>query len=158
MKIIAKIIVISFLVLTFLSGFVVVFNNSIQKMDEKTIKLSSPNLLLRNGNTLSLLETSQSNNNYVVFNKLEDYKQYQSQEDETQRKPTIYLREENDIQGKDVYKMYSDPFDCEIGVHTMTLKTKIEPKIDDTIKANSFNNNSYMSYDKNELNVGINVY
>lgn len=156
MTISSKNIVILFLILTFLSGFVVLFNNNIKnESKERPIKLSYPNILLRNGNTLSLLNTSSPDSHPMFFDKLEEYKNFQSEQDIS--KPTIYLREENDIQGKDVYKIYPSPFDCEIGVHTMQLKNRVEPKINDSIKANAINNCSYMSYDNTELKVGINT-
>jgi hypothetical protein len=149
-------IVILFLILTFLSGFVVLFNNSINnESNEKPIKLSYPNILLRNGNTLSLLNTASPDSHPMIFDKLEEYEKYHSEGDTSN--PIIYLREENDIQGKDVYKIYPSPFDYEIGVHTMPLKNRIESKEDDSIKANAFNNCGYMGYDNSELKVGINT-
>jgi hypothetical protein len=71
-----------------------------------------------------------------------------------EKKPVIYLREENDVQGKDVYKVYSSPFHCEVGMHSMPLQ-KRNTKINFPVKTHKFNNTGYTSYDNSELKVGL---
>ena len=70
-------IIILFLVLVFLSGFIVVSNNNIYKDNSsQTLKTSCPNILLRNGNKLSLLNTKTPDIKPIIFNSLEEYKKY----------------------------------------------------------------------------------
>jgi hypothetical protein len=156
MTISTKSIIILFMILTFLSGFLVIFNNNLKhKSTEQSVKLSYPNILLRNGNKLSLLNTSSPQSQPMVFDKLEEYKIYQSQQDVSETTPIIYLREENNIQGIDVYKIYPSPFDCENGTHTMSFENRIVPKIkEQSVKSNIFNNCGYMSYNNTELTTG----
>lgn len=75
MTIYIRVIVVSLLTLTFISGFVVVLNNGIKnkpiEKKEKTINLSYPDLLVHNGNKLALLNIG-SYNQPRIFDKLED--------------------------------------------------------------------------------------
>ena len=68
-------IVVLMLILVFLSGFVVMLNNDVVKQEpESTVKC--PNILLRSGNNLSLLNTKNPNVKPLFFSNLEEYKKY----------------------------------------------------------------------------------
>lgn len=152
-----KFIVISIVLITFISGFVVILNDNatiVNKSPEEQVKsrLMYPDLLVRNGNKLSLLNnTEPSKSKFMVFETLDDYKVYRKSVGE--KKPIIYLREENDVQGKDVYKIYPSPFKCEIGAQSIPLK-KRKNKKDKEHETCIFNNTGYMGYDNTEVKEG----
>jgi hypothetical protein len=153
---IIKIIVISIVLITFISGFVVILNDNakIVKPPEEHVKtrLMYPDLLVRNGNKLSLLNnTEPSKSKLIIFEKLDDYKVYRKSVGEN--KPIIYLREENDVQGKDIYKIYPSPFKCEIGAQSIPLK-KRKNKKEKKNETFIFNDTGYMSYDNTEVKEG----
>lgn len=155
MKITVKNIVILFLILIFLSGFIVVSNNSINTL--QTLKTSCPNILLRNGNKLSLLNTKNPNVGPLIFNNLEEYQKYYDKEVISGKScPILYIQEENDTQGKDVYKVYPNPFDIETGLLTMPLSNGIETMVSERNDyINLIEPNGYASYDLKVINAGI---
>ena len=154
---IIKSIVISIVLITFISGFVVILNDNakiVSKPPEEHVKtrLMYPDLLVRNGNKLSLLNnTEPSKSKLIVFENLDDYKVYRKSVGE--KKPIIYLREENDVQGKDIYKIYPSPFKCEIGVQSIPLKKRKNKKEKEN-ETCIFNDTGYMSYDNTEVKEG----
>ena len=149
-------IVVLLLILIFLSGFVVMLNNGVVKQeDESTIKC--PNILLRSGNKLSLLNTKNPNVKPLYFSNLEEYKKYHDKQEKNGMScPILYIQEENDTQGKDVYKIYSNPFDVEVGLVSMPLVSKIETMNDGIVQDDvlNFNQNGYTGFDAHGLNVG----
>lgn len=159
-------IVVFFLIIVFLIGFIVLLNNGISN-DIVQVKSSCPNLLVRNGNKLSLLNTNLEQIdgvNPLSFNSLEDYRKYSDLQ--TQKGihcPVLYIQEENNAQGNDVYKMYSNPFKLEPGIEAIPLTNieTIENSIDDPIEVldanrdnSPFNANNYPGFDPYGLNVG----
>ncbi len=148
-------IVVLMLILVFLSGFVVMLNNDVVKQEpESTVKC--PNILLRSGNNLSLLNTKNPNVKPLFFSNLEEYKKYHDkQEKNGMNCPILYIQEENDTQGKDVYKIYSNPFDVEVGLVSLPLVSATDEltkvPTDDVLK---FNQNGYTGFDAHGLNVG----
>ena len=155
MKMSVKNIVVLLLTLIFLSGFVVILNIGVKTEPESTIKC--PDILLRSGNKLSLLNTKNPNVKPLYFSNLEEYKQYHDKQEKNGMScPILYIQEENDTQGKDVYKIYSNPFHVEVGLVSMPLVgSKIESMNnivqDDVLK---FNENGYTGFDAHGLNVG----
>jgi hypothetical protein len=153
MKMSVENIVVLLLILIFLSGFVVLLNNGMVKPEpESTIKC--PNILLRSGNKLSLLNTKNPNVKPLFFSNLEEYKKYHDKQEKNGMScPILYIQEENDTQGKDVYKIYSNPFDVEVGLVSMPLVGSKNNGIvqDDVLK---FNQSGYTGFDAHGLNVG----
>ena len=154
MKMSVKNIVVLLLILIFLSGFVVILNNGVKTEPESTIKC--PDILLRSGNKLSLLNTKNPNVKPLYFSNLEEYKQYHDKQEKNGMScPILYIQEENDTQGKDVYKIYSNPFHVEVGLSMPLVGSKIESMNnivqDDVLK---FNENGYTGFDAHGLNVG----
>lgn len=150
-----RILIIVLLIIIFTIGFIVLLNNESYKVNKSSS--SCPNLLVRNGNKLSLLNTNIPSDSVITFNTLEDYKKYiEKQKNQGIYCPVLYIQEENDAQGKDVYKMYSNPFEREGGLITIPLTNK-EPMTDviDSSRENPpFNVNNYPSFDPYGLNVG----
>ncbi len=152
-----KNIVVLLLILVFLSGFVVILNNGVIKQEPDS-SVKCPNILLRNGNKLSLLNTKNPNIKPLLFDNLEEYKKYHdTQEKNGMSCPILYIQEENNTQGKDVYKIYSNPFNVEIGSVSMPLGVNIETMNDGIVQTDDvlkFNENGYTGFDAHGLNVG----
>jgi hypothetical protein len=157
MKMTVETIVLLLLILIFLSGFVVILNNDVVKPEPESA-VKCPNILLRSGNKLSLLNTKNPNVKPLFFSNLEEYKKYHDKQEKNGMScPILYIQEENDTQGKDVYKIYSNPFDIEIGLVTMPLVgSNIEGMNDGIVKDDvlKFNKNGYTGFDAHGLNVG----
>ncbi len=153
-----KNIVVLLLILIFLSGFVVILNNGVVKTEPETT-IKCPNILLRSGNKLSLLNTKNPNVKPLYFSNLEEYKQYHDKQEKNGMScPILYIQEENDTQGKDVYKIYSNPFNVEVGLVSMPLVgSKTEGMNDGIVQDDdvlNFNENGYTGFDAHGLNVG----
>ena len=152
-----KMIFLIFLIIVFIAGFFVLLNNGLHNPIIHSKDVSGcPNLLVKKGNKLSLLNSNAEYNpgkNPLLFNNLEEYKKYV----EIQNKngffcPVLYVQEENDAQGNDIYKMYNNPFNIENGLQSIQLKNSFDKsniKYDDTIEKNksiTFNSNQYHSF------------
>ena len=89
-----------------------------------------PDLLIRKGNALLLYNTSKpkDDTNPIPFANLDEYIYYL----EAQRKlgntcPVLYLQEETNAQGEDVYRVRPSPFEQEGGLPTITDINKKNP-------------------------------
>ena len=165
-----QMIIVVILIVVFIAGFFVLLNNGLRhdSIENESPSVSGcPNLLVRKGNKLSLLNSNAPYNpgkNPLFFKDLEEYKKYV----EIQNKngffcPVLYLQEENNAQGKDIYKMYSNPFETENGLQSIQLKNSIDPleiTYEEPVEENKivFNIdryytsfNSFGKYDKDEL-------
>ena len=75
-----------------------------------------PNVLIRRGNLLLLIDTHsppQTGKNPVIFKSLDEYKYYVKLQRDAGNKscPILFLQEESNAQGEDVYRVRSGPFD-----------------------------------------------
>ena len=123
-----------------------------------------PNLLVRKGNSLLLYNTNMpivENKNPLPFYNLDEYINYL----EIQRKngiicPVLFLQQENDVQGNNVYRVRPNPFDLEGGLPTTTTLYKDDnkgmpiPVIDAGRKNPPYNENNYASFDPHGLHIG----
>lgn len=113
-----------FLIIVFFSGLYVystkkidtLFSNSREGMQSSS---SCPTLLIKQGNAIILYNPKepQSVSNPLPFFNLQEYTNYLEQ----QRKngihcPILYLQQENDTQGNDVYRIRPNPFDVQGGL------------------------------------------
>jgi hypothetical protein len=163
MKILIQTLMMFSLLVIFLSGFIVLLNNGMRNVgmnmdfDEKC-----PKFLVRNGNKLSLLD---SNKQIVLsFYSLDEYEEHlKEQKKRGVHCPVLYVQEENNAQGNDIYKMYSNPFQLESGVFSLPLSSVYEsidpdqkpiPVLDANRDNSPFNANNYPGYDPVGLNVG----
>ena len=170
MKITFQTILVVFLFLVFIAGFFVLLNNNVRTESTKTksntktktetetetetetkTENNCPNLLVRKGNKLSLLNSDAEYNpgkNPLFFNNLEEYKKYvEIQNNNGFFCPVLYLQEENDAQGNDVYKMYSNPFEIENGLQSIQLKNHHTDTDNlDTSKEITFNQDFYRPF------------
>ena len=158
-------IVILLLIAIFLSGFVVLLNNGLTNYSEINSSNECPNLLVRNGNKLSLLDSNKKE--MSSFNNLEEYRtNLEIQKKNGIHCPVLYIQEENNTQGNDVYKMYSNPFEIESGITSIELSNtmesmesmeselKVKPVLDANRDNFPYNANNNPGFDPSGLNVG----
>lgn len=141
-----------FLIIVFLAGLYWIFNSNIktsydklngkigiERMENKDEKC--PDLLIRKGNALLLYNSSKpkDDTNPIPFANLDEYIYYL----EAQRKlgnncPILYLQEETNAQGQDVYRVRPSPFDQQGGLPAITDINRKNPfpplSISDTSK------------------------
>jgi hypothetical protein len=125
----------------FLAGLYVILNQNSKTKDkegmenhDKESKTDTepkcPDVLIKKGNALLLLNSKKpiDNTNPIPFGNLDEYIYYL----ESQRKlgnacPILYLQEENNAQGKDVYRIRPSPFDLQGGLPSVTDVNKLNP-------------------------------
>lgn len=129
-----KLLFLLFLLIIFFTGlYLYTFNLffkstcSLESFDQTSESSSEecPNLLINKGHVILLYNTSkpeEDGKNPIPFKNLDEYIQYL----ETQRKngincPVLYLQQENDVQGKDVYRIRPSPFDQQGGNPSIDL-------------------------------------
>jgi len=151
-----------FLIIVFLAGIYWIFNSNIKTTcDKKTNKMTienmdnatkdCPDMLIKKGDKLLLYNSSKpiDETNPIPFENLDEYIFYL----EAQRKignncPILFLQEENNAQGEDVFRIRPSPFDMQGGLPSITDINKLNPypplSISDTTKTYSAPN-SYIS-------------
>ena len=155
-----KNIFIGFLIITFLIGLVFCLSNPnelfpIEAMTsiEETIVTGNtdispcPNVLIRQGGSLLLYNTllPESDINPIPFYNLEEYALYvKAQRNKGIRCPVLYLQEENDTQGNNVYRIRNSPFSIEGGLPTKVIPIKIE---DASLDNPPYNQGQYSGFD-----------
>jgi hypothetical protein len=115
-----------FLIITFLAGLNWIFNSSAKENydDSNENKDSNcPDLLIHKGDVLLLYNSKKptDENNPIPFANLDEYIYYL----EAQRKignscPVLYLKEETNAQGEDVYRIRPSPFDLQGGLPSIS--------------------------------------
>lgn len=141
---------------------------NLQSADEKTAKC--PNVLIRNGNMLLLYNTTDTHDELPLqFNNLDEYIQYvQDQRKKGINCPILFLQQENDVQGKDVYRSRPNPFEQQGGVEPVTVSVPRNvitgsvplsfppamPLIDANRSNKPFNENNYPGFDPYGLQQG----
>ena len=90
---------------------------------------SCPNVLIRKGGSLLLYNTllPQNDTNPIPFFNLDEYLLYvKSEREKGIRCPVLYLQQEFNVQGDNVYRMRTNPFSVEGGLPTKVIPVKIE--------------------------------
>jgi hypothetical protein len=131
-----KYLFILFLLFTFILGIVFCLSNNnylfeienMTNIDDSTKKKNDcPNVLIRQGGILLLYNTLQpaSDTNPITFSNLDNYIAYvRSQRDNGIRCPVLYIQEETNAQGEDVYRIRNSPFSVEGGLPTKVIPIK----------------------------------
>ena len=111
-----------------------------------------PNLLIRSGNKLYLHNTNQkqSDINPLIFDNLDKYLEYvQAQRGQNVRCPVLFLQEENNAQGENVYRARPSPTSMEGGGQVEAVQI-----VDASREHPPFNQNQYAGFDPMGFNVG----
>lgn len=173
-----KIVFVLFLFVVFLAGlYFTMFHkrpcdcqrkhNSKEAMEtmETTESLESnaaecPDLLVQKGNILLLYNTKQptvEGTNPIPFFNLDEYINYL----EIQRKkglncPVLFLQQENNAQGEDVYRMRPSPFELQGGLPSASTINNDVVNIVDAARANPpYNMNNYPGFDAQNQYIGV---
>jgi hypothetical protein len=161
-----------FLVITFILGLYVTmyFDKPTKPLNKKetlsNMGESCPNLLVQRGNVLMLYNTEQptvDGSNPMPFFNLDEYIHYlELQKEQGIDCPVLFLQQENNAQGNDVYRMRPSPFDLQGGVQaTNNLSQEDIDKIGNVVKAMDasrknppYNENNYPGFDPHGHYVG----
>jgi len=120
-----------------------------------------PNLLIKSGSTLLLINTKlpRSDTNPLPFYSLDEYIQYvEVQKNSGIHCPVLFLQEETNTQGHQVYRARSDPHSYE-GALPNTPNIYNNPAspykyIDASRESNTYNKNLYAGFDPTGLYIG----
>jgi hypothetical protein len=126
-----KMLFILFLLIVFLAGMYTTTNLhnivGIENMENPISDSSGnncPDLLVQKGKVLVLYNTKQpiiEGKNPIPFFNLDEYIHYlEIQREKGINCPVLYLQQENDAQGKDVYRIRPSPFDLQGGLPSMS--------------------------------------
>jgi hypothetical protein len=155
-----------FLFVSFLLGIVFCLTNpdaffpsveNMETMDDtenKEVNTSCPNVLIRQNGSLLLYNTLQppSEMNPMPFYNLDEYILYvRSQRDQGMRCPVLYLQEETNTQGTDVFRIRNSPFSIEGGLPAKVIPIKVENAALDNPP---FNQGQYHSFDPHSQYIG----
>lgn len=131
-------------------------DESIPPPQDNSGQYPCPNVLLRRGNRLMLFNTylSESDTNPLLFSNLDEYSNYiETQRNKGYRCPVLFLQEENDAHGKDIYRIRPSPFSLEGGLPPEIPNPR---QIMDATRDNPpYNNNQYPSFDPYNQDVGV---
>lgn len=156
-----KILFILFLVFVFFLGMYLTmyYKNTTESMEngKETTASSCPDLLIQKGNNLLLYNTKmpvEDGVNPIPFFNLDEYINYL----EVQRKkgiicPILFLQQETNTQGEDVYRMRPSPFDLQGGLPPSTTITAVK-HIDASRENHPYNSGNYPGFDPYGLYVG----
>ena len=115
-----------------------------------------PNVLLRRGNRLLLFNTflPENDTNPLPFQNLDEYINYvETQRNQGYRCDVLYLQEENDAQGKDIYRIRPSPFSLEGGLPPQIQNPR--PVMDASRDNPPYNKNQYNSFDPYNQDIGV---
>jgi hypothetical protein len=157
-----------FLCITFLLGlyFTLYFDyiepTNVENME--TIKAdtdSCPDLLIKKGNVLLLYDTNipTSDTNPIPFYNLDEYINYlEVQKQNGKNCPVLFVQEENNTQGQDVYKIRPSPFHLQGGLPSEINQTdSIDPieHVDSNRTSSTYNKNTYPGFDPYSQEIGV---
>jgi hypothetical protein len=123
-----------------------------------------PNMLLKKGNQLMLVFANlpKSESNPLMFNTLEEYSAFvETQRAEGIRCPVLFLQEETNTQGDDVYRMRPDPQNMNGGGQVLPVQPIQQapqgpaPIRDASRSGNVFNANMYPGFDSHGNDIGV---
>ena len=120
-----KLFVILFLLIVFVLGlFATMYFNPSNTIEKKYIEnmeqqqSGCPDMLVKKGQSLALYNTNQpvvEGRNPILFQSLDDYIEFvRIQEKNGINCPILYLQEEVNTQGENVYRMRPSPFDMQV--------------------------------------------
>jgi hypothetical protein len=121
-----------------------------------------PNLLVQRGNVLMLYNTNKpivDGENPIPFFNLDEYINYlEIQKSRGIECPALYLQQESNAQGEDVYRMRPSPFDLQGGLPTTTTLYQ-KPDVTKTVDAGRenapYNANNYSGFDPYNMYTGV---
>jgi len=121
-----------------------------------------PDLLVKRGDVLLLYNTSKplvDNKNPIPFFNLDEYINYlEVQRNKGIRCPVLYLQQENNTQGEDVYRIRPSPFDLQGGTPSVAptaLREDVVTVVDSSRENKPYNAGNYPGFDPTSQYVGV---
>ena len=117
------------------------------------VSAKCPNVLVKRGEHLYLYNTTDRDHSIPLhFNNLDEYIQHvNEQRSQGINCPILYLQEENDVQGNDVYRVRPSPFDLQGGMQPVEGGKPVM----DAGRDGSYNKNMFAGFDPYGQDVGI---
>jgi hypothetical protein len=161
----SKRIFIIFLLCTFLLGlYITVYwdisvNLKTKENMENSTDTGCPDLLIQKGNSLLLYNTKkpEDETNPISFFNLDEYINYlEIQKKKGNACPVLFLQQENNAQGDDVYRVRPSPFDLQGGLqHDPEQVNDGIAQVNDASRANPpYNKDQYHGFDPNGQHIG----
>lgn len=154
-----------FVLIVFVLGITICLNplvskenmeNMLDESEENTLEQiptnNCPDLLIRSGEKLYLHNRNlpESDTNPLIFNNLDEYLEYlQDQRKKDIRCPILFLQEEENTQGKTVYRMRPSPTSMEAGAPIQPVEIA-----DGSRDRPPFNENLFAGFDPHGYNIG----
>jgi hypothetical protein len=125
----------------------------ISNANENSSNPACANVLIRKGNQLFLYNSYQSQTNPKIFSDLDEYTKYvEEQRNQGVRCPVLFLQEENDLQGNNVYRVRPSPYSLEGGLPPVQ---NAAPTIDASRENPPYNSGQYSGFDPYGRDIGI---
>jgi len=154
----SKYFIISISLILFVLGLYVYCTHSIEITTKENLETNkkSPkcgNVLVKRGEHIYLYNTTDRSDSVPIhFNNLDEYIIYvNEQRAQGIDCPILFLQEENDVQGNDVYRVRPSPFDLQGGMQPID---SINPIIDSSRISKTYNKNLYPGFDPYGYDVG----
>ena len=159
-----------FLIMVFLAGIWVILTPQpkIETMDNNDSGTGTdngcPDLLVQKGDRLLLYNTKkpEDDTNPIPFFDLDEYIFYLDQHRKQGNScPVLYLQQENNAQGQDVYRIRPSPFDKQgglppiSGLNDQPVQQEIVRMVDASREHPPYNNNNYSGFDPTSQYVGV---
>lgn len=153
--------IVLFLILTFLYLFsvrkTIASKNTENEKTSESLKNKierCPNVLIKKNNVLFLYNDMDNDDKLPVqFNNLDEYINHvQIQRQNGMDCPVLFLQQENDAQGKDVYRVRPDPLNQQGGMQPISV---VAPVIDSNRKNPPYNKGNYNGFDPYGLQIGV---
>lgn len=125
----------------------------IETLQNRRVKPAKcPNVLVKRGDSIYMYNTTDRNDAVPIrFQNLDEYAEYvKMQQAQGKNCPILFLQEETDVQGNDVYRLRPSPFDLQGGMTPVEIKRKFGD-----ITAKEFNSDGYHGFDPTGQNQGI---
>ena len=170
-----QVIFIVFLLIVFVSGIFVCLNGGItsycatckpggirEYMETDVKDTSCPNMLVKRDDTFLLYNNflpEKEGENPLIFKSLDEYIGYlDGQKTKGIHCPVLYLQQESDAQGNDVFRMRPSPFQMDGGLQPMPMfdMDKITPvkMVDATTEDPKYNQGQYPAFDPTSQYIG----
>lgn len=160
------------IVLAFIIGFIfcATYKHSYENFDNKKYKSKPdlinkkcPNLLIREGNSLHLINTRApriTGINPIVFNNLEEYIDYwEFQKEQGIDCPVLYFQETYDTQNRKGYRLLVNPMEPNAGISSVFKQKnpeKIKTLLTDANRDDPpYNQNQFAGFDPEDQNIGV---
>lgn len=164
-----------YLLIIFMTGMYVYMFNGVSSLKKEGLanqtqdstnpddENSCPDILINKGNSLLLYNSKMKEIdgiNPIPFSNLDEYINYlEIQRNKGIRCPVLYLQQENNAQGNDIYRIRPSPFDPQGGLPTPnlindSLPTSTQQVMDATRDNPPYNIGNYPGFDPYGLHVG----